>query len=435
MSGPPRAPAPRRAHPDPTRGGAVPAAALSAFASSFSQSGAAAQNLASAVATTGAPVRKLGSQAEAAADQVRQLRTRATAAGSSVRRTGAAARSAAGRIRSGATRVRTPLAALGALAAGAGLFGSATGLLGSATPQVTKFMTLFGTALTVGSVAMTAINTVMKANPLGFLLGVVAPLGALIIEYALNSETGQRIVQQVFDAALEGFRAVSAFMLPLISGWGETIGNVFAGIRDTTSAVLKAIGGPLGTAFRTAQSTASTASRALTALARAPFAALKGAVRPVLDWLRSKLPGAFTRVRDATTKTLRGMGGFLATGIQTVAGVITGPVKGLIAFANWIIDGLNHLSFSFFGKKFGVHLSKIPMLAEGGIVQPAASPGAAAVRPLAALARLLPAPTPATTGPALFAGRPGVRVYAERPGSSPLTVADDLLFLRASAAA
>ncbi|NED79528.1 hypothetical protein G3I76_05390, partial [Streptomyces sp. SID11233] len=167
-----------------------------------------------------------------------------------LRKAGGSAASAAGRIRSGATRLRTPLATLGALTAGAGLFGSATDLLGTATPQVTKFMTLFGTALTVGSVAMTAINTVMKANPLGFLLGVVAPLGALVIEYALNSETGQRIIQQVFDAALEGFRAVSAFMLPLISGWGETIGNVFAGIRETTNTVLKAVGGPLGSAFR-----------------------------------------------------------------------------------------------------------------------------------------------------------------------------------------
>ncbi|MFF4764997.1 hypothetical protein [Streptomyces sp. NPDC001255] len=417
---------------DPLAGIAGP---LGSFLGNASSAGGAARRLTTALTRTGASVDAVRTRANEAAGGVRSVSAPATRTAAALRGTGASAGSAAGRIRSGATRVRTPLAALGALAAGAGLFGSATGLLGSATPQVTKFMTLFGTALTVGSVVMTAINTVMKANPLGFLLGVVAPLGALIIEYALNSETGQRIVQQVFDAALEGFRAVSAFMLPLISGWGETIGNVFAGIRDTTSAVLKAIGGPLGTAFRTAQSTVSTASRALTALARAPFAALKGAVRPVLDWLRSKLPGAFTRVRDAMTKTLRGMGGFLATGIQTVAGVITGPVKGLIAFANWIIDGLNHLSFSFFGKKFGVHLSKIPMLAEGGIVQPAASPGAAAVRPLAALARLLPAPAPATTGPALFAGRPGVRVYAERPGSSPLTVADDLLFLRASAAA
>ncbi|WP_043255408.1 hypothetical protein [Streptomyces sp. Tu6071] len=417
---------------DPLAGIAGP---LGSFLGNASSAGGAARRLTTALTRTGASVDAVRTRANEATGGVRSVSAPATRTAAALRGTGASAGSAAGRIRSGATRVRTPLAALGALAAGAGLFGSATGLLGSATPQVTKFMTLFGTALTVGSVAMTAINTVMKANPLGFLLGVVAPLGALIIEYALNSETGQRIVQQVFDAALEAFRAVSAFMLPLISGWGETIGNVFAGIRDTTSAVLKAIGGPLGTAFRTAQSTVSTASRALTALARAPFAALKDAVRPVLDWLRSKLPGAFTRVRDAMTKTLRGMGGFLATGIQTVAGVITGPVKGLIAFANWIIDGLNHLSFSFFGKKFGVHLSKIPMLAEGGIVQPAASPGAAAVRPLAALARLLPAPAPATTGPALFAGRPGVRVYAERPGSSPLTVADDLLFLRASAAA
>jgi hypothetical protein len=87
------------------------------------------------------------------------------------------------------------------------------------------------------------------------------------------------------------------------------------------------------------------------------------------------------------TGTLGGMGDFLTTGAQTVAGVVKGSLNGLIAFANWVIDGLNSLSFSLLGKKFGVDLPKIPTLAEGGIVLPATARRAGRVLPLSELDR------------------------------------------------
>ncbi|MGQ4487359.1 hypothetical protein ACN6LM_004402 [Streptomyces sp. SAS_281] len=232
------------------------------------------------------------------------------------------------------------------------------------------------------------------------------------------------------------FRAVLEFMVPVIKGWAKTVSKVFDGVRRTVGAVLKSIGSGLRSGFEGARSTVSSATRAVTSIVRGAWNGFRGVIQPTLNWLTKTLPSAFTRVRDALSKSLHGMGTFMSTGIQTVAGVITGPVKGLIAFANWIIDGLNHLSFSFFGKKFGVHLSKVPQLAEGGVVLPAAVPGASSVQPLSQLGRYLPAPSgaSATTGPAFFAGRPGVRVYEEREGSSPLTVANDLLFLYRTAA-
>ncbi|WP_327296135.1 MULTISPECIES: hypothetical protein [unclassified Streptomyces] len=383
-----------------------------------------------------APVRTLSTRAATTAPALRQLRTATTKAGSAVRKAGRSAATAATRIRAGAGRIRGPLGVLGALAAGAGVFGSVTDLLGSYTPKVTKFMTLFGTAMTLGSIAMTAINTAMKANPLGFVLAIVTPLVACLVDYAVNSETGQQTIQQVFQAALNGFKAAWAFMAPVIRGWAKTISEVFDGVQKTVGSVLKAVGSAISSGFQGAGNAISSATHAVTSIVRGAWNGFKGVIQPVMNWLTRTLPSAFTRVRDAMSKSLHGMGNFLSTGIQTVAGVVTGPVKGLIAFANWIIDGLNHLSFSFFGKKFGVHLSKIPQLADGGVVLPAAVPGASAVQPLSSLARFLPAPSgaSATTGPAFFAGRPGIRVYEEREGSSPLTVADDLLFLYRTAA-
>lgn len=141
----------------------------------------------------------------------------------------------------------------------------------------------------------------------------------------------------------------------------------------------------------------------------------------------------FTRVRDATSATLGGMGDFVSTGLQALAGVITGPVKGLIAFANWVIDGLNSLSGEFFGKKFGVDLDKIPQLAEGGVVDPHRD-GASAVRPLSSLDRLRPAEAGHRTAGPRPPHRGRLRTYREPEGRSALLVAEDLLFLHRTAA-
>ncbi|MER7725516.1 hypothetical protein [Streptomyces sp. NPDC096323] len=426
----------KRARRDPTSGGARPAAALGNFRTAALRTGTSVQSVRRGLVGARTPLGTMATLTATTAPALRQFRTAATRAGSSVRKAGTSASTAATRIRAGATKVRGPVGVLGTLAAGAGAFGSMTDLFGKYTPTVTKAMTLFGVAMTVGSVVMTGINTAMKANPLGFVLGIVTPLVALLIDYAMNSATGQKVIQEVFRGALDMFRAVWAFMGPIIHSWVKNVSEVFEGVQRTVGSVLKTIGSGLRAGFEGARSAISTATRAVTSVVKGAWNGFKGVVQPTLNWLTKTLPSAFTRVRDAMSKSLHGMGTFMSTGIQTVAGVITGPVKGLIAFANWIIDGLNHLSFNFFGKKFGVHLSKIPQLAEGGVVLPAAVPGASSVQPLSRLGRFLPAPSgaPATTGPAFFAGRPGVRVYAEREGSSALTIADDLHFLYRTAA-
>lgn len=128
-------------------------------------------------------------------------------------------------------------------------------------------------------------------------------------------------------------------------------------------------------------------TRALSGKVSSVWRGFKDAVRPALEWITRDVPRMFTRIKEATSRTLDAMGRFVTTGTQTVAGVVKGPIQGLIAFANWVIDGLNSLSFSILGKKFGIHLDKIPMLAEGGIAVPGASRGAGRVLPLTTLER------------------------------------------------
>ena len=118
---------------------------------------------------------------------------------------------------------------------------------------------------------------------------------------------------------------------------------------------------------------------------------------------------------------------FISTGAQTVAGVVKGPIQRLIAFANWVIDGLNKLSFSFFGKKFGVHLSKIPMLAEGGVAVPGAAHRVGKVLPLTALERQRALARKQRTQTAQH--RYDIKEFHEIHGAGADATATDLLFL------
>ncbi|PRH80879.1 tape-measure protein [Streptomyces solincola] len=378
---------------------------------------------------------RLTSGASAAA-QVQQIRGRAEGAGQSLTRVGRTAATTGTQLKGGAGKTKGAAAPLKSLASGAGAFGKVAGLLGKVTAPVTRIMTVLGGALTAAAVAMTAVNVAMRANPLGFLAGLIVPVLAAILTYAMNTETGQRIMKQVFDHVLKVFQQIAKFLGPIVTGYGTVVGGYFKAVGIVITAVVEVVGAAVSGDFGKARGSISKATDALSALVRRPWNAFKTVIQPVLDWLTKKPAEMFGRVKDATGRTMNGMGDFMSTGLHMLAGVITGPVKGLIAFANWVIDGLNSLSGEFLGKKFGIKLDKIPQLAEGGVVDPGR--GASAVRPLSALDRLRPA-EPGHRGspdraPAPSPDRGRLHTYREPAGRSALAIAEDLLFLHRTAA-
>lgn len=391
------------------------------------------------------PFRTRVRSAASAADRIRTgatqagttlkgLTTPAARATAGLRQAGGTAQSAALPLRTAGDRAVTARAPLGPLTSGAASFGSVTALLGGAAGGVSRLMGLFGGAMTVAAGAMTAVNVAMRANPLGFIAGLLVPLAALLIEYALSSQTGQRIIKQVFDQVLAGFRQVGKFLGPVVQGYVAVIQAQFTLVRTAITTVLRTLSPLLTRAMSTASSAVTAPTRALTRTIRAAWSGLQRVVRPVLDWLTERIPDKFSRVRSALSGALRGMGTFLTTGMQAVLVVVTGPVNALIAFANWVVDGLNSLSFSVLGKKFGVDLPKVPQLADGGVVFPAGPTGHPSVLPLSALGRLLPAATNGAGTAAVPPARGHLAVFVEPAGASALVVADDLLFLRRTAA-
>ncbi|MFE9736802.1 tape-measure protein [Streptomyces sp. NPDC006477] len=369
-------------------------------------------SLATAARTAGTPLRALGQNASGAATAVTRIKQ--STAPTRVKRIGTAAgkaRTAAGKIGRGAGVV------LGVLLP-----------LLPVTDVISTLMGTFGTVMTIASVAMTGINVAMRANPLGFVVGLIVPIAAYLIELAVNSETGQRIIRQVMQQALKGFQAVWKFIQPFMKLLGEAVGTYVKAYLTVFKTALRIVGSAIGGISRIGSAVRS-ASNALRGIAARTLGGIKSAVRPVVSWITDKIPGFFRTAKDAVSRSLRGIGDLIKGALSTVLGVVKGPINGLIAFVNWIIDGLNKLSFEIplTGKKFGVELDKLPMLAEGGIV----SPGNADDYRIDSLSQLETRRVPAVDEPLPKPHR--IRDFHEEPGAGPRSTAEDLLFLATAA--
>ncbi|WP_432121864.1 tape-measure protein [Streptomyces sp. S1] len=364
--------------------------------------------LAASVRTAGTSLRALGQNASGAATAVTRIRT--STAPARIKRIG----TAAGKARTAARRIGT----------GAGaVLGLLLPLL-PVTDVITTLMGTFGTVMTVASVAMTGVNVAMRANPLGFVVGLLVPIAAYLIELAVNSETGQRIIKQVFQQALKGFQAVWTFLKPLMTLLGKAVGTYAKAYLTLFKAALKTVGSAIGGISRIGSAVRS-ATQALRGIASRTLGGVKNAVQPVVRWITDKIPGFFRTAKDAVGRALNGIGDLIEGALSAVLGVVKGPINGLIAFANWIIDGLNKLTVEIplTDKKFGVDLDKIPLLAEGGIV----SPGTPDDFRIDSLAQLETRRVPAIDEPLPAPHR--VRDFHEEPGAGPRSTAEDLLFL------
>jgi hypothetical protein len=365
-----------------------------------------------------------------AADQggaaLRQVKANADAAARSITRTGQTGADATPGIRSASGKpAAKALATLGSAAAG--LLSLVAGLVDIAG-IVGDLMGAFGTAMTIGSGVMLVVNALTRANPIGFVTGLLLPVAGWLLDLALNSETGQRLMEQLATIVLKYVELYLTILTPLLKAIGGAVNLYVTGYLAVITGAITAIGTVLGLGFAALRALTTGDTRALSGRVSSVWRGFKSAVKPALDWITKDIPRMFTRIKEATSRTLGAMGDFVTTGAQTVAGVVKGPISGLIAFANWVIDGLKSLSVNILGKKFGVDLDKIPMLAEGGVAVPGATARTGRVLPLTALARQRT--LAARAGTARHRSR--VEEFHESRTAGPRGTAEDLLFLAAA---
>lgn len=397
--------------------------ALRTFSGSVQQATTALRALTRGLRDAAGQTDRFAAAVKAASSPVNRIRTDATTTATAATRIG---RTTAPRgVKSFGDKTGKAKGALGKLATGLG--GILTILLPllPVTDIVTQLMDRFGTVMTVASVVMVAVNVAMRANPLGFLVGILLPVAAWLIEYAMNSETGQRVIEQVMRQAFKGFESIWKFLQPLMEFLGGAVMTYFTGYLTVITAALTIIGAAVG-GFSGTGSSVSSSSHALRGIASGAMGGIRGAIQPMLSFFTDRVPGFFRSATTAVGGAMRGFGELVKGALTSVSGVVTGPIKGLIAFANWIIDGLNKLSFDFLGKHFGVDIPKIPMLAEGGVVFPGAD-SAPRIDPLTVLDTRR---VPAISEPPRRPHR--IRDFHEDPGAGPRSTAEDLLFLMAA---
>ncbi|MFE7928046.1 tape-measure protein [Streptomyces sp. NPDC057456] len=402
------------------------APAVNAFRSRVVESGTALRTLTGRIKSAATGVDRLHTAVSEAAGTVRGIKTNADTAARSVTRTGRTATTAASGIKSAGARGRSAGKPLGALKSALGGVFAIVGALIEASGVLGDLMGAFGTAMTIGSGVMLIINALTRANPIGFVTGLLLPVAGWLLDLAMNSETGQRLMEQLATLVLKYVEGYLTVMTPLLKAIASAVNTYVTGYLAVITTALTVIGALLGTGFAVLKALTTGDTRALSGRVSSIWRGFKDAVKPALDWITKDVPRMFTRIKEAASSTLGAMGKFVTTGAQTVAGVVKGPITGLIAFANWVVDGLNSLSFSILGKKFGIHLDKIPMLAEGGIAVPGASRQAGRVLPLAALDRQRALARRHRTTP-----RPPhqVKEFHESAGTGARGTAEDLLFL------
>ncbi|WP_037680459.1 hypothetical protein [Streptomyces griseus] len=403
--------------------------ALRTFRSRIEQGGSTLRSVTGRIKSAAAATDRVRSSVAQAGTAVRQTKARAETAARSIARTGRSAITAGSGLRSVRDQGKGSTKRLGTLMSGLGGVGALVAGLLSASGVLGDLMGTFGTAMTIGSGVMLVINALTRANPIGFVTGLLLPVAGWLIDLAMNSETGQRFMEQLATLVLKYVELYVTIISPLMKAIGSAVSTYVTGYLTVVRGAVTGIATLIGTGFAVLKALTTGDTRALSGRVSAVWRGFKDAVRPALKWISQDIPRMFTRIKAALSGTMRGLGQFVETGAQTVAGVIKGPVNGLIAFANWIVDGLNSLSFSLFGKKFGVDLDKIPMLAEGGVAVPGATRRAGRVLPLTALRR--------QQALALRNHhRPGpphrITEFHESRGAGAHGTAEDLLFLAAA---
>lgn len=190
-------------------------------------------------------------------------------------------------------------------------------------------------ATKVQTVATTALNAVMRANPLLLVItGLTLLAGALVLAYQ-RSSTFRSIVQAAFGA---------------VKSAADAVVNAVQGI---VSAMVAAWKHPV--------------VQAITAPYRVAFSAIHTAVDAVVDVI-GKIPGALRAVKDwAGWSALQNGAGAVFSAIKGVINTVSDAVSNLISKLQSALDWVGKVA-SAVKNAPGNLLSKLPGFASGGIV-------------------------------------------------------------------
>ncbi|AZK95929.1 MULTISPECIES: hypothetical protein [Streptomyces] len=371
---------------------------------------------------------KVWTAARNAGTAVTDLKSRATPSIAPVKAVGRNSGIAADQLKNSRERSKSSGRAAKRLADSGGGFGKIVDPLGSVMSVMSPLLTGLGVGLAAGAVAMVGISIAMQSNPFGGAAIAVVIIIDLIIDFALNSEAGQRLIKKGFGKLREGFEWIKKNVLPIISKARTAVADGIEFVRKRIVEPLASVKTTVKDKFAAARDGIRDATNGLIKLFRDPWDGIKAVVKPVAEWLEDKIPPEFGKVRDATVDTLQGIADAVRNGLGTIGGILQIPGK----FAEWLIDAWENIDFKklFDPKAIGKKITSF--LAEGGLVSPphGALPGS--ITPLGDVAGLRAAEPNGRDRRGVRRPR-RVESFHEPAGAGAYEIADELLFLARAA--
>jgi phage-related protein len=240
--------------------GAAPA--LRSFRSKVQQTQTGVRSLTERVTGAAADLDRVATPATQTTTAVQQIKTNADTAARSVTRTAQTATTAASGIKSTGTKARSTGKSLGKLTTDLGGVFAIVGTLIAASGVLGGLLDTFGTAMTIGSGVMIVINALTRANPIGFVAGLLLPLAGWLLDIALNSETGQRLMDQLATLILKYVQSYLTILTPILKLIASAVNTYVTGYLTLVTTTLSVLGTVIGTGFA--------ALKALTTAARCP---------------------------------------------------------------------------------------------------------------------------------------------------------------------
>jgi phage-related protein len=168
--------------------------------------------------------------------------------------------------------------------------------------------------------------TWLMANPIAL---VIAAIVGLVVLIATKGDEIQALLANL-DAWLQGVFATD---------WTQTFGPVLGGILNGFFDTVKNV-----------------------------WDMVKGVFDGIIDFIRGVFTGDWTRAWNGVKKIFSSIMSGLSTVVKAPLNAVIGMINGIIDGINWLITQVNKVS-SLIGVKINGSIGKIPMLANGGVLE------------------------------------------------------------------
>ncbi len=233
-------------------------------------------------------------------------------------------------------------------------------------------------ATKAAAVAQKLLNAAMNANPIGIVITLVAALIVALIALFNNNKAFHDWVVNAWNtlkalAVTVGNGVKDAF----IGAWNgikaawSAVTVFFAGIWRGIQSIFSAVGGWFRNIFGSAWNGIKSIWSGVTGFFSGVWHGITGIFGTVGNWFSGIFKGAYSGITNAFS----GLVGFFSGIWNGITDGVKSAINFVIGGINILIGGLDKLHFSapswvplIGGKSFGINIPKIPLLAQGGIV-------------------------------------------------------------------